>query len=321
MKTGQAVLIPTVVGRLPRYKLPFWGMDLLDGYLFERIREGREKSTLAMDRCACSRFLQYISAIGITSIGALTPSAIKAFGLHDSHSTIEGKNAYICRVRSFLSYLALRRIVPGYYPLAVSCETAPATRIIRTLSQKQQESIAVHRTGNLSPMDLRRNAMVSLGLRMGLRSIDIVQLRLSDICWTRQQISITQKKTGKPLVLPFPVEVGNCLYRYINEGRPGTTAPEIFVNHRVPFGALKTKACNVALDACLVQSGENANFHMTRKTFASKLLCMGNPVPLISDALGHCGDSTLDEYLSTDGERMRLCAIDLSGIEFREARL
>ena len=72
--------------------------------------------------------------------------------------------------------------------------------------------------------------MTMLALRMGLRSIDICNLRLSDICWTSRTISIVQRKTGVPLTLPFPVEVGNLLARYITEARPPQCQePNLFV--------------------------------------------------------------------------------------------
>jgi integrase len=58
-----------------------------------------------------------------------------------------------------------------------------------------------------------------------------------------------------------------------------------------------------------------------RKTFASNLLAAGNPVSLISSTLGHTGDSAVDEYLATDEQNMRRCAIGLSGIEVGEALL
>ena len=57
-------------------------------------------------------------------------------------------------------------------------------------------------------------------------------------------------------------------------------------------------------------------FHVTRKTFASKLLTNGNPVSIIAAALGHMGASNVDEYLATNEDKMRLCAIGLKGIKY-----
>ena len=57
-------------------------------------------------------------------------------------------------------------------------------------------------------------------------------------------------------------------------------------------------------------------FHVTRKTFASKLLANGNSVTIIAAALGHVGVNNVDEYLAANEDRMRLCTIGLKGIEY-----
>ena len=57
-------------------------------------------------------------------------------------------------------------------------------------------------------------------------------------------------------------------------------------------------------------------FHVTRKTFASKLLATGNPPATIAAALGHVGANNVDEYLATNEDKMRLCAIGLKGIKY-----
>ncbi len=64
------------------------------------------------------------------------------------------------------------------------------------------------------------------------------------------------------------------------------------------------------------QCEATSSFHVTRKTFASKLLTAGNTVTTIAAALGHVGVSTVDEYLAANEEQMRLCAIGLKGIEY-----
>ncbi len=59
--------------------------------------------------------------------------------------------------------------------------------------------------------------------------------------------------------------------------------------------------------------------HVARRTFASNLLAAGNLVSTISATLGHTSESTVDEYLATDDQRMRQCSIGLAGIEIKEA--
>ena len=64
------------------------------------------------------------------------------------------------------------------------------------------------------------------------------------------------------------------------------------------------------------ESGAVHGFHVTRKTFASKLLATGNPPATIAAALGHAGANNISEYLATNEDKMRLCAIGLEGIKY-----
>ena len=157
-----------------------------------------------------------------------------------------------------------------------------------------------------------------LALRMGLRYVDICNLCLSDISWKSATISIMQQKSGVPLTLPFPVEVGNLLARYILEGRPVCDVPNVFVTLKRPYTGLSRSLCYKSTLAILGRkksADEVRGLHIARRTFASQLLAAGNSVPMISSTLGHTNDSTVDEYLATAGHRMRQCAIGLVGIE------
>ena len=73
------------------------------------------------------------------------------------------------------------------------------------------------------------------------------------------------------------------------------------------------------MKACLTTPYESEvvhGFHVTRKTFASKLLATGNPTATIAAALGHVGVSSVCKYLATNEDKMRLCAIGLNGIKY-----
>jgi integrase len=165
--------------------------------------------------------------------------------------------------------------------------------------------------------------MTMLALRMGLRSVDICNLCLSDISWKSKTISIVQQKTGAPLTLPFPVEVGNILARYILEGRPKCDVPNVFIALKHPYTKLRSRRCCYASSLAILGRKKTATdvrgLHVARRSFASHLLAAGNPVSIISSTLGHAGESTVDEYLATDGQRMRQCSIGLAGIEIKAA--
>ncbi|MEI6389333.1 MAG: tyrosine-type recombinase/integrase, partial [Spirochaetota bacterium] len=229
----------------------------------------------------------------------------------------EGKNAYIYRIRGFIRFLAERGLVPETLERSFATEKASHVRIVSILSDSQIATIRSHGAQSSTPSELRSAARATLALRMGLRSIDICGLRLSDISWEAATISIVQQKTGSPLTLPFPVEVGNALAKYILEGRPECDIPNVFISLNRPYAAATRSRCYRSSVAILGKKSSVADIrglHMARKTFASRLLAAGNPISMISRALGHSDPSSVDEYLATDVKQMRRCAIGLAGI-------
>jgi len=147
---------------------------------------------------------------------------------------------------------------------------------------------------------------------MGLRASDIVKMKFPDISWDQKTISIQQQKTGKLLILPMPTEVGNALYRYIIQGRPDETKEYIFISHRVPYNRLHPSSCRKALKEVLRE--KTIGFHVTRKTFASRMLKKNVMTSRIAETLGHVNNTSVMPYLSTNNDNMRLCAISLTGI-------
>jgi integrase len=321
VSTGAVTTLAFPYDRRPKLQVPVCYESLLDSYLQERKRDGNQPSTLCMDAHACIRFLVFLESQGITRLDGLSPQAIKDYHAQAKHDTAEGKNAYTCRIRGFVRFLARKRLVPETLEFAFASDKAERVRIVTSLSTDQVETVRNYCRASSSPAELRNAAIALLVLRMGFRSIDVCNLRFSDIFWKDRTISIVQQKTRTPLTLPFPIEVGNMLARYISEGRPECTLPTVFVSLYHPYRKMQSSRCYRASVAIL---GEKASLedirgmHLLRRTFASRLLAAGNAVPIISVALGHAQEGSVDEYLATDEQRMRRCSIGLAGIEIQK---
>lgn len=305
-----------------KYRVPECYRQLLDSYIERRRQDGNQSSTLRTDSIACTRFLLFLQSKNITNVAFITPEIVRDYHTQAEHRTAEGKNAYIGRIRGFVRFLAMRKLVPETLEFAFATEKASRVSIVTTLSREQVDTIRTFSEKSCSPSELRSAAMTILALRIGLRSVDICNLCLSDISWKSRTISIIQQKTGAPLTLPFPVEVGNILARYILEGRPKCDEPNVFITLKHPYTRLRSSCCYTSSLAVLGRKKKATDvrgLHVARRTFASNLFAAGNLVSTISATLGHASESTIDEYLATDGQRMRQCSIGLAGIEIKEA--
>jgi integrase len=103
----------------------------------------------------------------------------------------------------------------------------------------------------------------------GLRSSEVVALRLDDIEWRSERIRVPQRKTGGSFFLPLTDEVGAALLDYLRRGRPALTCRELFLRGRAPAGVLKATAVLEAFQKWSRRSGLHIPFqgaHCRRRT-------------------------------------------------------
>lgn len=294
--------------------LPDWFLRPLGSFLDQLEREGHSRSSVNMHRVSCIRFGAYLTANGIAEFSQVTPQVVMSFHVQDEHASMEGKNAYGSRIRSFLDHLADEGVVREGLSAALPNSRAVGKTAVATLSDGELAAIGEYREGAASASELRDVAIVMLGLRTGLRGIDIVNLRLQDIDWTGPSIAVVQQKTLKSITLPLPTDAANSLYLYITKARPAKAAGDnVFVAHRAPYGPLSRRACPAALSKA-TGNPEMTGFHITRKPMASRMMASAVPVDVISDVLGHSTPSTVSKYLCKNERLMRECALPLSAV-------
>lgn len=293
--------------------LPKWCRNAAGRYLDVKTREGWTVSTLNMIRSSLCCFCTYLDSVGIRSFSELTASHIKDFNTQDVHKTPAGKNAYNVRIRKFLFYLGDEGYLnnPMLF-VALNCTSAPEETIVVVLSETEMEQLNAELTSEESALSLRKKAMLLLGLKMGMRSSDIVNLQFDDINWQTASIRFIQSKTSVEVNLPMPTEVGNALFRYITEERNRKAAPNIFLGEKAPHRVVGRDVCRRALKTALPDRNvEGSGFHVTRKTYATKLLRNGVGADTVANALGQQGTASVHRYLSLDVDRMRMCALSL----------
>ncbi len=302
--------------------IPVWSKKILDGFIDARRRDGMVTSTLQMCHAAGLRFFSYLDKHGISSADKITPAIIADFHGQDSHSTPESKNAYSVKLRQLLRFMADIDLTAPTLVFAVPTSYAPHRDIVDVLSDEMVEKIYDYRKTASTPLELRDSAMVMLGLRMGIRGIDIINLRLSDFDWKNKTVSFIQQKTRTAVTLPIPTEVGNSVYLYITKGRPKSADSGngyIFIRHQAPYVPFTvTTVCKNTLKRVLSKYGfellPGQGFHMTRKTFATNLLRSNNKLDDISNALGHARRENAEVYLERDEKGMRMCPLEFGGV-------
>ena len=169
----------------------------------------------------------------------------------------------------------------------------------------------------LDESPLRNRAIVLLGLKLGLRSKDICELRLQDIDWKSELIRLNQHKNGQPLILPLTTEVGNALAAYILDERPVVkdASSKVFLRRQAPYHGISKvyHVCRDIIDnaGIIPINGASKGSHLLRYTLVNRLLKAETPHQVITDTLGHASNDSDKSYISMEADMLRQCAIGL----------
>ena len=128
-----------------------------------------------------------------------------------------------------------------------------------------------------------------------------------------------QKKTGMPLTLPLPDDVGWAIIDYIRNGRPDSDSENIFVSFTPPYQELTKYSNYVAkyMRKAGLYSGEHrrVGMHTLRRSLATAMLENNVPVTVIAQTLGHGDLHTVGSYIRVSTKLLKQCAMEVSDYE------
>jgi len=163
------------------------------------------------------------------------------------------------------------------------------------------------------PVCARDAAITLLALSTGLRACDIIDLRLSDIDWRGQTISIVQRKTGNPLTVPLTALLVARLADYVLDHRPGSGDDHVFLRQVAPHVRLADHASIHRVTAGVFRAagvvGVKAGTRFLRHNAAPRILRAATPLPTISAVLGHASEESARQYMSVDDDRLLRCVL------------
>lgn len=287
-------------------------------YLEHLRGEMKSKNTLASYRNISCKFLIFIEQLGYIDVNTVPPEYIHQF-FQWLRTTWEAGSLRTAAagLRSFLQFVECENRLLKAIPSRLLRKRV----IIPVLTPEEEQAVwDVLQTDVVSS---RNKAIMLLSLLTGLRAVDIVNLRLADIDWRNDVITICQKKTKESLTLPLLPAIGNALVKYILDDRPSSQSPYVFLSYHAPHHPLKEhSSCyavvrNIFSVAGVRLANELKGTRLLRHHIASKMLRNGVAIQTISSTLGHVNPNSTDIYLTTDDEKLRSCALTLSVIPLK----
>lgn len=298
--------------------VPSWSKPMVDRYIAYRRNLGYKASTIAMDCNSIYRFITYISNLGIDSYSSIKLDHVLSYASSDPHSTAEGRNAYVTRVRGFLAFLRDNDAIGLYIDSRIIGRFRNRKKLIKIISE--EDILRITSREYTDPFGIRAYAVFLLGIKCGLRSIDIANLKFKNISFRDRTIKITQVKTQKEITLPIPVIALNAIYNYVKNVRPKSSSEYIFISFHVPFDNMHCAICRSSFDLIKKLNGIDRDkykgFHICRKTYASSIINRTKDVDITAYSLGHSDNSTVDDYISIDTSNMHECPLSLDAIGY-----
>jgi site-specific recombinase XerD len=176
----------------------------------------------------------------------------------------------------------------------------------------------------LNSIDIKTNQgkedylIISIICYLGLRISDVINLKLSNIDFNENTISIIQYKTDNQLILPLIDKVKFPLLDYLKNVRPNDTDIDyIFITSNKPYRHhIELKTHDYIVKNYLVKAGIDINgrkhgFHSLRHSFSTFLLNEDISLYSISSILGHQDIRTTMSYLNIDTSKLKELALEV----------
>lgn len=289
-----------------------------EGYLKQMELRGRRKNTVLSHRKFLLRFTDFLDSIGITGYKYLTTDDVNQFikvVLCNYSNSVAME--YFSILRRFLQYLASSGNTKEDLSLKLVQvkRSSTSARIPTTLTMEQIESI-LSSVDRESPQGKRDYAVLMIAVKLGIRTCDIRNLRPSNFDWDQHMISFTQIKTGEPLSLPLPIDVGWAVIDYLKNGRPVSDTPEIFLRAVAPYESLQNfdnilikhmRKAGIPLDSL-----KHHGLHSLRHSLATHMLDEEIPITSIQGVLGHVNAESTEKYIGVNVRQLRLCALEVT---------
>lgn len=152
-------------------------------------------------------------------------------------------------------------------------------------------------------LDIRTYALIHLAYSLGLRPIEISRLTLDHISFTRGELTIKERKTEEPTILPLPKQTVRAIAAYVFKARPKTDLRILFLTHS--GSPLRSEMVAGTMKKAMEKAGLSSTAYWLRHTYAQNLLGMGRSIYEIKEMMGHQNIQSTQRYLYIDTERMR----------------
>jgi integrase/recombinase XerD len=290
---------------------------LLDAYLkWMRRYQHASDGTLEVRCHSITQFLRWLGPEATPEgLSGLSAERIEDFFL--SYAQGMGRSArrsMQSALRTFLRFCLHQGYIDRPLDLAVpTLRTYKLATVPRGLTDTEAQRV-LRCINNGSHVGRRDYAIVQLLYTYGVRGGQVRALQLEDIDWAHNQILFKGSKHGKDSRLPLTAEAGESLLDYLQNSRPPSSSPQVFLTCRAPYHPLPhSSSLSAIVERHIRAAGVDSpskGAHAFRHGFATRMLHQGHSLKAIADVLGHRHLSTTFIYTKVEFNALKQVALE-----------
>lgn len=276
-------------------------------------------STAIPSACTIARsFFYYMGQNGMLDNPEITEETIVGFLRFKAGENKSSMDSVLYFFRKLLQFLSDNGIYIVNPSLAAYKAASSRRKVLPAFKNSEIEAL-LNVPDRSAPIGKRDYAILLLSSFTGIRAVDIANLTLENIRRREGRITFIQHKTGRANALPVNEKVLSALYDYIDNPRPESSLPYVFLTMLKPYRKLSdissVRSIFVrAFNASGIEktAGDGKSFHAFRRTIGKWLLESSADAQMISQVLGQHDRDVLKRYLPLSPDILRDCALDFS---------
>ncbi|HBV96308.1 MAG TPA: hypothetical protein DEF36_04595 [Desulfotomaculum sp.] len=291
-------------------------LDILEEYL--DLEEFRDLSplTISSKRVTITSFMNYLGDHNVKDFHNCIQRNVTGYlsSLTNLSSSTVSSRTFM--LRHFFNFLNSRNLTlfsgNELFPVIF---TNKRERILSFYSIEEIRRI-VSAIDRGTPYGKRDFAVVLLAAELGIRSGDIIRLKMSDLHWEHDTIEFVQYKTKVFNQLPLLENIKYALIDYLKNGRPESDFDYVFIGIKNGGKPLTNTCVHHTVSKYFKKAGVDISErkhgpHAMRHSLASSMLHNNTPMHVIKEVLGHSNINTTRMYLNIDVDTLRKLALEV----------
>lgn len=277
--------------------------ELMEMFVAEKRAEGRSSQTLESYKNSFKKFFScFDEDIRSIDVSKGTIIHFQAFMQKAENLHLSSMNHYLRDIRTFFNWC----FDGGYISEKIEVKMIKGQEVLKeTYTDEEISALVEEPKKNASFVEWRTWAIVNWVLATGNRIETIVNIKMGDIHFGRDEIVIRSQKNKKATVIPMASSLKRVLRIYIQKCR-SSASDEKYLFCNITEEQLTTKALQSALyDYNKKRGVKKTSAHALRHTFAKLYVMNGGDVLRLQKLLGHSTLEMTRHYVNLFGTDLK----------------